>query len=145
MLAGCGDLPVRPQATPTTLPHDDASFDLVTAVCVFHHVPVPDRPALAGELARILRPGGIAAIVEHNPLNPVTQLVVWQTPVDVDAVLLGARASRRLLAGAALVPQATRYLLYFPAGIHRRAPGLERALRHLPGGGQYAVFARRRS
>jgi hypothetical protein len=27
-------------------------------------------------LVRVVRPGGVAAIVEHNPLNPLTRLVV---------------------------------------------------------------------
>ena len=39
------------------LPFEDASFDLVTAYSVFHHL-ADHRPALA-EAARVLRPGGV--------------------------------------------------------------------------------------
>src|SRR5882724_8360309 len=38
MMTACKDLPVRKQEHIECLPFDDASFDLITAVCVFHHV-----------------------------------------------------------------------------------------------------------
>ena len=40
------------------LPFDDASFDLVTSFDVLYHAWVEDDRAAAGELARVLRPGG---------------------------------------------------------------------------------------
>ena len=42
-----------------TLPFAEASFDLVFAICVLHHVEPRDREALATELARVARPGGL--------------------------------------------------------------------------------------
>ena len=58
------------------MPVPDASVDVVFAICVVHHVPPAHWGAFAAEMARVLRPGGVAAIFEHNPLNPVTRRVV---------------------------------------------------------------------
>ena len=40
------------------LPYPDRSFDLVTCVYLFHEVPPKVRRIIAGELARVLKPGG---------------------------------------------------------------------------------------
>ncbi|AJP00738.1 ubiquinone biosynthesis methyltransferase UbiE [Streptomyces cyaneogriseus subsp. noncyanogenus] len=40
------------------LPFPDASFDTVTSMLALMHVPLEDRPAVFGEVARVLRPGG---------------------------------------------------------------------------------------
>ncbi len=141
MLQAAHGLNVVIQEEPTRLPFLDAKFDLVTAVCVYHHVTPTDRPKLTGEIARVLRPGGTACIIEHNPFNPVTQLIVHRTPVDTDAQLLAARTAGRLLAAGGLRNHKTVYFLYFPEKLHRRLRRLEATLACLPAGGQYAVFA----
>lgn len=143
MLRECGDLDVRLQHDANLLPFGDRSFDLVTAVCVYHHVPSEARPDLTVEMARVLKSNGVLAIVEHNPFNPVTQLIVRRTPVDANARLLSARECRRLMARAGLDPGQTEYFLYLPAGLYYRAAFLERWLKHIPAGGQYVVFGRK--
>jgi len=40
------------------LPFPDSSFDTVTSMLALMHVPLEDRPAVFGEVARVLRPGG---------------------------------------------------------------------------------------
>jgi ubiquinone/menaquinone biosynthesis C-methylase UbiE len=40
------------------LPFADASFDVVTSIYLFHEVPPKVRRIIAGEFARVLRPGG---------------------------------------------------------------------------------------
>ena len=40
------------------LPFADASFDIMTCVYLFHELPHRARKAVAGEIARVLRPGG---------------------------------------------------------------------------------------
>ncbi|KOV87882.1 ubiquinone biosynthesis methyltransferase UbiE [Streptomyces sp. NRRL WC-3618] len=40
------------------LPFPDASFDTVTSMLALMHVPMEDRQAVFGEVARVLRPGG---------------------------------------------------------------------------------------
>jgi SAM-dependent methyltransferase len=139
MVQRCGGLDVRLQSSLESLPYPDQTFDFVTAVCVFHHVEPAMRPALLREIHRVLIPGGMFCIVEHNPLNPVTQLIVRRTPVDANAQLLTAGVARDLLAAEALKPIFTEYFLLFPERIYKRAKAVEPLLRRIPLGGQYAV------
>jgi len=132
----------RVQDDPGRIPFEGAVFDFVTAVCVFHHVPPSARAALVREARRVLKPGGTLAIVEHNPHNPVTRLIVSRTPVDADAILLRPTETRRLFRDAGLTVDDQRYFLYFPESIYRQLSRLESALGKVPLGGQYAVFGR---
>jgi SAM-dependent methyltransferase len=143
MLEAIHGVDVRVQQQPERIPFDDAQFDFVTAVCVYHHVPVAARAALTREVRRVLRPGGIFAIIEHNPYNPATRLIVKRTPVDVDAILLYPGETQSLLRSAGLAIRGTSYFLYLPEGIYRFAGVVEDLLRHIPLGGQYAVFGRK--
>jgi ubiquinone/menaquinone biosynthesis C-methylase UbiE len=143
MLAACDELKVTPQTEATRLPFPDQAFDLITAVCVYHHVEPKDRPALTAEIGRVLRPGGTVCIIEHNPFNPVTQLIVSRLPVDADAHLLTAGAAHRLMTNVGLTSAETSYFLYFPERVYQRAQKIESWLRHVPAGGQYAAFARK--
>jgi hypothetical protein len=89
---------------------------------------------------RVLHPGGVAVIIEHNPLNPLTRLAVFRCPFDDDAVLIGARGTTRLLREAGLRDPKSEYILLSPvraAAMQR----VERALSALPLGAQYASSA----
>ena len=142
MLSFTREIETRLQTSSAVLPFDSGSFDFVTAVCVYHHVRPDQRANLTVELARVLRPGGAVAIIEHNPYNPATQLIVSRTPVDADAVLLTLPETRALFRQAGLGFDRARYFLYFPEPIYKRGGDiLESWLRHLPIGGQYAAFA----
>src|SRR4051812_19427492 len=46
----------------STIPFDEASFDIAFAACVFHHIDHSEHVQLLGELHRVLRPGGVAFI-----------------------------------------------------------------------------------
>ena len=144
MLRQCGGLAVSHQPDPARLPFGDQSFDFVTAACVYHHLGPAERPALTSEARRVLRPGGLFVMFEHNPANPATRLVVSRAPVDSQAVLLRARESRGLMKAAGLAPLATLYYLYLPQRLFEFAGKLERLLTRVPLGGQYAVFGERR-
>lgn len=143
MMQKIAGIEARVQADALHIPFGDAEFDLVTAVCVYHHVPPGDRPALTKEIRRVLRPGGIFCMIEHNPLNPVTRLIVSRTPVDADAILLRAGEARQLAAEAEMVPLERDYFLYFPQALYRYLGRLEGALAKIPLGGQYALFSSR--
>jgi hypothetical protein len=82
-------------------------------------------------------------IVEHNPWNPVTKLIVSRTPVDADAQLLTAAEAGRLLAQAGCAALETRFFLLFPERLHRFTRSIEDSFRAMPFGGQYAVFGRK--
>jgi len=140
MLSSVEGIETRVQEDPLKIPFGSAEFDLVTAVCVLHHVPPPGRLALTQEVSRVLKPGGVFAIIEHNPYNPVARKIVSRTLVDADAILLKPSETRHWLVSAGLVPEASSYFLFLPAAIFRRAGQLERWLTKVPLGGQYAVF-----
>jgi SAM-dependent methyltransferase len=119
-----------------TFPFEDASFDVVFASCVFHHVPVAERRGLAAQMARVVRPGGLAVVFEHNPINPATRFAVSRCEFDEDAVLLGVSETRALLTGAGLRERERAYILFLP--FHNP---VERWLARLPLGAQYYVAA----
>lgn len=68
--------------------------------------------------ATVPEPGGILSVIEHNPLNPITRLIVSRTPVDADAHLLNAKHTRALLSSSGAKVLETRYFLLFPERIH---------------------------
>jgi SAM-dependent methyltransferase len=142
MLAQAKDLDVRLQNRPDELPYESTSFDLVTAVCVYHHVVSKDmRLGLTTEIKRVLKAGGVFCLIEHNPLNPITRLIVRRTPVDANAQLLGISESAHLLTSAGLSVIGKELFLYLPEALYNRATFLESCFRNIPLGGQYAVFA----
>lgn len=132
---------VRTQTTSTGIPFDSEAFDLVTAVCVYHHVVPEERVALTKEIHRVLKPGGMFVMIEHNPLNPVTKFVVSRVPLDKDAQLLSARTSRSIESAAGLRPFRTEYFLYFPKSVYEKIGRIENHLIGLPMGGQYASYS----
>jgi SAM-dependent methyltransferase len=123
------------------LPYGDGSFDLAFASCVLHHVPPDAWREFFREIRRVLRPGGMACIIEHNPWNPLTRLAVLRCPFDKDAVLLSAGKVEALFRAAGFGEIRSEHFLLLPrAG--RLARRWERALAPLPLGAQYACSAR---
>jgi SAM-dependent methyltransferase len=118
------------------LPYDDGTFDLAVTICVLHHVPRDRWLGFLREIRRVVRPGGLVCVIEHNPLNPLTRLAVMRCEFDRDAALLRARQTRRLLQDAGLRQIDTRYFVLLPwaTPLMRR---IERGLRTLPFGAQY--------
>jgi SAM-dependent methyltransferase len=140
MLASARGIETRVQDDPGAIPFEDGRFDLVTAVCVYHHVPVAARLSLTREVRRVIAPGGRFCIIEHNPFNPATRLIVSRTPVDSDAILLRASETCRLMTDAGFTVERPHYFLYLPERFYGAMGRLERALERVPAGGQYAVF-----
>jgi SAM-dependent methyltransferase len=143
MLRSCEELDVRLMESPCEVPFEAGSFDLVTAVCVFHHVARTDREVLFADISRVLRRNGIFCIIEHNPFNPVTRLIVRTCPIDVEARLLRAETSRNLSVSVGMKILATEYFLYFPEWLYTKLASVEARLSSVPLGGQYAVFAQK--
>jgi SAM-dependent methyltransferase len=133
----------RQQDDPLRIPFETERFDFVSAVCVYHHVARGARAQLTREIARVLRPSGVFCIIEHNPLNPITRLIVSRTPVDADAILLRTREARSLMVDAGLVPQDQRFFLYLPCPLYQLFGSIESMLGRLPLGGQYVIFGQK--
>ena len=121
-------------------PFADRQFDVATISAVLHHVPVAERPAVYAELGRVLRPGGRLYVFEHNPRNPLVRHVVARTPIDENAILLGAREVQDGLLGSGRYELETDYLMFMPPAI-AWLRFVDRALAWLPLGAQYVVAA----
>jgi SAM-dependent methyltransferase len=124
------------------LPFEDGSFDVCFAIAVLHHVPRSERLTLIDGVKSVLRPGGLLAIFEHNPFNPLTRRAVAGCEFDRDAELLRSQEARRLLREAGLSDPSRRYIVFFTRR-SRLLRGIERRLGWLPLGAQYAAFAQR--
>ena len=122
------------------LPYEDGFFDVLVTICVMHHVPPAQWPALVSEFRRVLKRGGLALVYEHNPLNPLTRHVVNKCEFDADAVLLWPRPTRRLFEDAGFGKVTSRSILTVPPlnGVFAAA---DRALGWQPFGAQFAVEA----
>jgi len=118
------------------LPYRDASFDAVYTICVMHHVPAETWESFTREMRRVVRPGGLTAIFEHNPFNPLTRRAVATCEFDENAVLLRARRTRLLLRAAGFREVRSRYILTLPATgglLHK----VDRLFSRVPLGAQY--------
>jgi SAM-dependent methyltransferase len=142
MLVSGARADVFQQSSLVELPFEDNSADLVTAVCVYHHVHGEARALLASEIRRVLAPGGLCCIIEHNPWNPVTRAIVKRCPVDVDAELLTAWTGAALLKSAGFERIFADYFLFFPERLFHRMGAMEAMFSTFPLGGQYALLAR---
>jgi SAM-dependent methyltransferase len=122
----------------------DRQYDVVYMACVMHHIPPSEWRRTIREATDLLMPGGILAVFEHNPWNPVTQRLVRQCPFDADAVLLRRSELLSLFRSAGLAIKGSGYYLVFPQFLRGLIP-LERFIRWLPVGGQYYVAGGRQS
>lgn len=118
------------------LPYKDDAFDVTFAICVLHHVEPPSWAQVVTEMGRVTRPGGLVALFEHNPFNPLTRRVVRNCEFDEGVVLLRMRRAVGLLEVCGLPVVERRFITFLPfAG--RAAMIVENALRRVPLGAQY--------
>lgn len=122
------------------IPLASASQDIVFSACVFHHIDHAQHDFWLKELLRITRPGGLLAICEHNPLNPLTLRAVNTCPLDVNARLIRAAVMQRRVTAAGWKGAHIDHRLFFPALLKALRP-LEPCLAWLPLGAQYRVAA----
>lgn len=121
-----------------TLPYATASMDLVLAAGVFHHIPFDEHQAYVREIYRILKPGGIFAMFELNPYNPLTVYVFKTTPIDFNARMLYPTYAKRLLQFYGKTEN--KFYFFFPAFL-KRVRFFERYLTKLPLGALYVTLA----
>ena len=121
----------------TQLAHD---YHLIVVANVMHHIAPEQRQEVVQDLAHRLSPGGMLAIFEHNPANPITRWVVERCPFDEDAILLPAVETCAYLSRAMLRQLRLDYIVFMPRVLAWLRP-LERWLAWLPMGAQYAIVA----
>ena len=115
-------------------------YQLIVISNVMHHIPPQQRRDVIHELADRLKPGGLLAIFEHNPANPVTRWVVDHCPFDDDATLLPPAETREYVNDAQLSMKRCDYIVFLP---HFLAwlRFVEPWLFWLPMGAQYVIVA----
>ena len=122
------------------LPLPEASFDLIFTACVFHHIDQALHQPLFAALHRLLKPGGVFCIFEHNPINPVTRYIVATCPFDENAVLIGGGDLKARLVEGGFTAVRLAYTGFFPGALRALRP-LEPGLKGLPFGAQYYAWA----
>lgn len=130
------------QTNGSDIPYNDSTFELAFAINVMHHVPPLEWPDFIEEMMRVIKPGGLVVVFEHNPFNPLTRLVVNQCEFDEDAVLLKKRTTFELMQDAGLKIIRGDYILFIPSEA-KWVKVIEHKLRWLPLGAQYCAVARK--
>ena len=118
------------------------AVDLAYANGVFHHIPPAKRPRALAYLGQALRPGGLFALWENNPLNPGTRYLMKRLAIDRDAVPLTHWEACRRLERAGFQVLGVDFMFFFIRPLAFLRP-LEPGLTWLPLGAQYQVLARR--
>jgi ubiquinone/menaquinone biosynthesis C-methylase UbiE len=111
------------------VPAQDASFDAVTSIFLFHELPARQRKAVAREMARLLEPGGAAIVVDSIQLGDVPDYdaLVEYFPTAVHEPYYAQYARQdlsALFAEAGLVPEESR-IAYFAKVMTFRKPTTE--------------------
>lgn len=124
------------------LPYPDGTFDAAYTICVMHHVPPQQWPQFVSEMKRVVKPGGLAMVFEHNPRNPLTMRIVNRCPFDEDAVLLKPETTCALFRERGFAEIRSRSILTIPAAnkVLRR---IDQFAGRLPFGAQYYMAATR--
>lgn len=126
------------------IPFADETFHVIVFSCVLHHVLPKIREPLLRECRRVLKPRGALLIFEHNPLNPLAQLIVKRCPFDGDAILLFSGEAAELLRRTGFRVMKRHFINVFPNwGLFRMLMPMEKWLSLLPLGAQYYLRATR--
>jgi SAM-dependent methyltransferase len=119
-----------------------AELDLIYANGVFHHIPPRQRDASAAYVRDALRPGGLLAVWENNPMNPLVALAMSVASIDATAQPMISRETMRLFVTNGFEHVRTDFMFLFP-GLFRPLRRFEPHFRGLPFGAQYQVLCRK--
>jgi 2-polyprenyl-3-methyl-5-hydroxy-6-metoxy-1,4-benzoquinol methylase len=137
------DIGLRQQGTFTDkLEALENDYTLVVIANVLHHIAPTERQHTLSKIAGKLVTGGVAAVFEHNPLNPLTRWAVNHCAFDENAILLWPREVVGYLRGAGLANVELNYIVFFP----RALQWLRKFELHLGwcrAGAQYVMIARK--
>ena len=132
----------RPVKTFSQIVDLDKDYAVVVVSNVLHHIPPSQRKTAFANLYESLGIGGQIIVVEHNPLNPLTQWVVKHCPFDDDAILLkmGETCERAKMAGFKILRK--YFIVFFPKTMSWLRH-LEAKLKWLCLGAQYVVVGQK--
>lgn len=114
----------------------EGHFDVAVVSSVLHHVERLNWGEVFGDIFKLLKPNGRLVIIEHNPFNLVTQLVVKTTPVDKGVKLIRPREIGASTKSSGLVMSSAQYFLVYPPSWPLSA-FFDKRLAFLPFGGQW--------
>jgi len=120
----------------TEQPFAPASFDLIYATEVFHHLPPEKHAQYIALLIRLLKPHGMLVIFELNPLNLATVCRFKKNPLEQHADLIWPWTLQRLLTSYGKTT--LRFYDFFPNILHRMRT-IERYINWFPLGALYAM------
>ncbi|HEY2407149.1 MAG TPA: methyltransferase domain-containing protein [Polyangiaceae bacterium] len=119
-----------------------ADVDLAFCNGVFHHIAPDERAEAVAYVWRSLRPGGVWAFWENNPLNLGTRWIMSRLSFDRSAIKVRAGHARELLSRGGFEVIRTDHVFIFPRFLRHLRP-IERPLSGLPLGAQYQVLCRK--
>jgi trans-aconitate methyltransferase len=117
---------------------ESCRYDLIFSAGVFHHIPHIEHAKIIKKLSSLLNPGGKLVIWEHNPLNPVTQKIVRDCPIDEDAVLVSSKNIKKHFERVSLSNIKISYTSFFPQFLST-LNFMDPYIGWIPLGGQYLV------
>jgi SAM-dependent methyltransferase len=120
-----------------------ARYDLCYSNGVFHHIAPAERVGAARLVCESLAPCGRFALMENNPWNPGTRMVMRRIPFDRDAIPLSPPRVRSLLREAGFAACAPPHFLFFFPRALAWLRFAESRLGRVPLGAQYCVLATR--
>ncbi len=119
----------------TTLPFADATFDLIYAVDVFHHIQPKDHAPYVSELLRVLKSDGRIILFEVNPYNPFAYIRFKKNPLEEESTLLLPSYASQLFKKNNCIVTLNYYFLsrFFPSW-------LQEYIHYVPCGSVYSVL-----
>lgn len=124
-----------------SLPFDSHQFDAALTICVMHHVPPAQWMHFLSEMHRVVKPGGIVTVFEHNPYNPITRYIVANNKLDETAVLLSASKLNKMMREVGFFDVTSRNILFTPFD-HKIFRWLDKLVGFIPLGAQYYSIGR---
>lgn len=124
------------------LPFGNNSLDMVFAINVMHHV-TPDKwRSFVNEMHRVVKPNGVSAVFEHNPLNPLTRLAVSRCEFDRDAILINKNKLVKIFSSSKFRIAKSAYIVFFPFR-GKAFREIENIVQWLPLGAQYYIAGKK--
>lgn len=120
------------------------SFDLVFVSNVFHHINHKDHSSEINLIYNLLKSNGELIVFEQNQYNPVTKYLIKKCPFDKNANLIKKNIMTKIIEESGFCVKKASYSLFFPSKL-RFLRQVEKYLGKIPLGGQYYVYAKKKS
>jgi 2-polyprenyl-3-methyl-5-hydroxy-6-metoxy-1,4-benzoquinol methylase len=110
--------------------------DLVVAAGVFHHIPREDKLSCMRQVSQSMTSKGRVFVFEHNPISPITRLIVSRAAVDRGATLIYPWHMRRMMRDCGFTSIDLEFISFVPPSL-KRLLWVEPYLTRIPISAQY--------